>query len=286
MLVLPVTRFVLLFSLWHTPIYFFSFVWLSQNALNLNGPAKKQFFCAVCCLKMCWLCSFLEKRMTNSGGKTNTSSHLARSWTAWEGIRVKQVQGVNKEILFPVSKFGKQSHFTKENNVKRALSEMVEFWYFFQLWKVCVRAHAGLTVCVHRTRRRSESCPLRSGTTPPVSSHRSWHRSGRGEKQQKVTKASADLTRKQELWGTRVIFLLPALPLGLCCPKHWAAWDGDDMSVEDWRAVPCPSPPVPPANPVSRPTVHPSSSALPFQASNLCHFHFLCHLHSVHVLYC
>lgn len=123
---------------------------------------------------------------------------------------------------------------------------MVEFWYFFQLWKVCVRAHAGLTVCVHRTRRRSESCPLRSGTTPPVSSHRSWHRSGRGEKQQKVTKASADLTRKQELWGTRVIFLLPALPLGLCCPKHWAAWDGDDMSVEDWRAVPCPSPPCPP----------------------------------------
>lgn len=40
---------------------------------------------------------------------------------------MKQVQGVNKEILFPVSKFGKQSHFTKENNVKRAFSEMVEF---------------------------------------------------------------------------------------------------------------------------------------------------------------
>lgn len=45
-------------------------------------------------------------------------------------------------------------------------------------------------------------------------------------------KAGADLTRKQELRGTHVIFLLPAL-LGLRYPEHWTAWAGDVMSVED-----------------------------------------------------
>lgn len=45
--------------------------------------------------------------------------------------------------------------------------------------------------------------------------------------------ADADLTRKQELRSTLVILLLLAIPFGLCYPEHRAAWDGDDMPVED-----------------------------------------------------